>query len=270
MFNALYNTLEQEAHVIRSAIGTGLTSLRKANLHEKGAFYTGFFQLAIGFERFAKLGLILDHMAHNNLTAPGASAVKAMGHDIVALYSSLEAKAGLRGYALQAPFACTTEGKRILEFLSEFAKGMRYANLDALASGTPKPTPLSEWANLLQEIMEVKIPKSKRDAVHSRSEALGLAVGGSAIVLGTDLRGLPLDFVSAFSTPKIYEMVAPHIIWEVLLLLAPIREFVVHTGVLSRQLAASLGRDGVPYMPDFFEFIWPDREIQTRRKRWPD
>ena len=210
-------------------------------------------------------------MAHNNLAAPGASAVKDMGHNIVALYALLEAKAASRGYALQAPFACTTEGKRILDFLSDFAKGMRYANLDALASGTSKPTPLSEWASVLQEIMEVKVPKSKRDAVVFRSEAIGLAVGGTAIVLGTNLNGQPLDFVSAFSTPKIYDLVAPHIIWEVLLLLAPVKAFVVHTGDLANQLAASSRRrDFLPYMPDFFEFIWPDRETQMRKKRWPD
>ncbi|HEY1084737.1 MAG TPA: hypothetical protein VGE29_20900 [Prosthecobacter sp.] len=271
MFDPLFNTLEQEAHVIRSAIGSGLTSLRKANLNEKGAFYTGFFQLAIGFERFAKLGLILDHMAHNQLAPPGAPAVKAMGHDIAALYALLEATAGSRGYTLASSFTPGSQGQRILDFLTQFAKGMRYANLDALASGTLRPTPLSEWATILNEIMEVKVPAAKRNVIHSRARALGQAVGSTALVIGSDLKGQALDFRSAFATPEIYDLVSPHVIWEVLLLLSTVREFVVHTGDLAWQAsAASGGHKSLPYMPEFFDFMWSDRETQMRKKRWPD
>ena len=100
----------------------GLTELRNANLGEKGRYYTGFFQMAIGVERMAKLALILDHMASHSLAAPGQQAIRSFGDDLVTLFSKVAAAARARGYVFSGRFSLSSPAKQILEFLSEFAK----------------------------------------------------------------------------------------------------------------------------------------------------
>ena len=270
MHRTLYFQLEQEAYVIRSSIGVGLTHLRRANLHEKGAFYTGFFQLAIGFERMAKLGLVLDHLAHNRMIPPGPKMMKDIGHDLVVLRRKLEDLALSRPYQLDASFALSAFGQRILDFLSRFAKGMRYGSLDGMASGASVPTPFSEWEPILQDIITAKIRSASIQKVAGISSAMREMFEDATVVIGTDLGGRSLDFISAFSTPSIYELAAPHVIWEMLLLLAPMRDFVVAAGHAAAKLPQARGPEQViPFMSEFFEFIWLERSWQMRRKKWP-
>jgi len=270
MCSTLYFQLEQEAHVIRSSIGVGLTHLRRANIHDKGAFYTGFFQLAIGFERMAKLGIVLDHLAHHGMAPPGPKMMKDLGHDLVALRQKVEALALSRTYQLDASFALSSLGQRILDFLSRFARGMRYASLDGMASGTSVPTPFSEWEPILNDIITAKVRRASIRKVAGRSSAMREMFEDATVVISTDLAGRSLDFSSVFSTPRIYDLAAPHVIWEMLLLLAPMRDFVVAAAHAAAQLAQARGPEQViPFMAEFFEFIWLERSWQMRRKRWP-
>ena len=65
MFSEKFKLLQQEGYLTQSSLCQGLTFLRKANLGEKerGLFYSAFFQLSIGIERFMKIVVILDYMS---------------------------------------------------------------------------------------------------------------------------------------------------------------------------------------------------------------
>jgi len=129
-FSPMYFLLQQEGFITRSCITTGLTEIRNAHIGEKGKYYTAFFQLAIGIERMAKLSLILDHMATNNLQPPGENTVRKYSHNIDGLYASAQKIAEREQCAFSTKFELSPIQSRILSFLSEFARSTRYANLD--------------------------------------------------------------------------------------------------------------------------------------------
>lgn len=268
MYGVLYKTLEQESFVIRSCLATGLTELRNANLDEQGRYYSAFFQLAIGIERLAKMALILDHMARNNLQPPGQSTVKGYGHDLQILVSKVSTIASLAG---STPFPLDPLCGKVVVFLSEFAKGMRYANLDALATGKPHRDPLSEWNDILQEVIATKIPKTTRRRISAMSGSIAELLAGKAMVIASDLAGKPLTLKSVHSEPSLLDAASKHLVWEVVTLLGPLRDAVVLSGSAVDSIAASkdpLG-DRVPDLSEFFNFIWVNRTDVLRKKRWP-
>ncbi|UVM51568.1 hypothetical protein LOY38_05855 [Pseudomonas sp. B21-015] len=268
MYGDLYKTLEQESFVIRSCLATGLTELRNANLNEKGRYYSAFFQLAIGIERLAKMALILDHMARNNLQAPGHSTVKGYGHDLQVLVAKVSVNASLIG---STPFPVDPLCKKVIAFFSEFATGMRYANLDALATGKPQRDPLGEWNDILQEVVATKIRKSTHRRIAVMSNSIAERLEGTAVVMASDLAGEPLTLSSVFSEPSMLDAASKHLVWEVITLLGPLRDVVVKTGYAVDSIAASRDPygDRVPTLSEFFDFIWVNRPYVLRKKRWP-
>ena len=87
-FPASFLLLQQEGYLIRGCLTTGLTQLRGANVHNKGAFYTALFNLSVGSERLLKAIIIIDYMVKNNLAVPSKKQLKTYGHDILELYDS--------------------------------------------------------------------------------------------------------------------------------------------------------------------------------------
>ena len=61
-----YIWLEQEGYLISSCLSMGLTELRKADVYNKGAFYSSFFNLSVGLERLLKSIIILIRLQKKN------------------------------------------------------------------------------------------------------------------------------------------------------------------------------------------------------------
>jgi hypothetical protein len=249
----------------------GLTDLRNANLGEKGRYYTAFFQLAIGIERMAKLALILDHMAKNSLRPPGKQAVRGYGHDLVSLIAKVKAISVADGHAFAANFTFNPLADRVLCFLSDFNEGMRYANLDALASGSAHRKPLDEWNQILEHVITTKIQPSTQNRITEQSMTVAQAIEEVTFSLAHDLSGQPLTTATALSTPRLLDAASRHLVWETLGLLAPMRDFIVTSGDSAQQdpTCTSANVACMPYMSKFFDFIWLDRTYVFRKKRWP-
>lgn len=271
MFSTTYQLLEQEGLVVRSCLCTGLTELRNANLNNKGRYYTAFFQLATGIERMAKLALILDHMGQNNLLPPGANGVRSYGHDLETLFAKVQTTSKERGYILASSFTISPLSTRILKFLSEFAKGMRYANLDALASGNTQRKPLHEWELILQDAMASKVSAKTNQRITQQSTAIANAIEDVSIVIASDLADTPLSMVTAFLKPTQLDYAAKHLVFELLSMLAPLRDFIVESDHNAHRIAATQRRGLalIPDMSEFFDFIWLNRNWVLRKKRWP-
>lgn len=271
MHSKLFKTLSQEGAVIQSCLAIGLTELRNANLNEKGRYYGAFFQLAIGIERLAKLALILDHMAHHQLQAPGSSVVRKYGHDLRTLIARVSEVAGARGYELSTSFPDEPLCMRVVAFLSDFAEGMRYANLDSLATGTPKRDPLIEWNDILQYTIASKLSSAAKHKISTLATAAAQAVGSHAAVYASDLAGKPLTLSSVFSEPLALDAGSKYLVWEICTLLSPLRDSVVSAGYAADAVAASINPQGdrVPTLSEFFDFLWLDRKYVFRKKRWP-
>ncbi len=52
MLGESFNQFMVESYLSSTSIGGGLTAVRKCRAHDKGSFYSSFFQLSIGIERF--------------------------------------------------------------------------------------------------------------------------------------------------------------------------------------------------------------------------
>lgn len=87
-FPASFMLLQQEGHLIRSCLTTGLTELRSAHVHNKGAFYSALLNLSVGTERLMKAAVIIDYMVKNKLAVPTRKQLKAYGHDLLQLHAS--------------------------------------------------------------------------------------------------------------------------------------------------------------------------------------
>ena len=71
--------LQQEGYLISSCLSNGLTELRAANVHNKGAFYSSLFNISVGTERLLKAIIIIDHMLRNDLAPPTRRELKGYG-----------------------------------------------------------------------------------------------------------------------------------------------------------------------------------------------
>ena len=270
-FSDLFFLLQREGYVTRSCICTGLTEVRNANLEEKGKYYTGFFQLAIGIERLIKLALILDYMVLHNLTAPGAKTVRAYRHDLDVLYQSAERVAAAQYSRIAGRFVLSPLASRILNFLSDFAQGARYANLDSLASGTANREPLIEWSKILKDVLNSDVSKAKLQRIMSESVALSSLISGITMVLAHDLENKPLSVESALSEPRLQAEANRYVVWHIVLLIAPLKELVIELARKASEinLKHTTSVMHIPEMSEFFSFLLVDRAYILRKKRWP-
>lgn len=76
MLGESFNQFMVESYLSSTSIGGGLNVVRKCRAHDKGSFYSSFFQLSIGIERFFKIIFILNHMIENNLEKPDFRTLK--------------------------------------------------------------------------------------------------------------------------------------------------------------------------------------------------
>jgi len=263
--------LQQEGFLIHSSITLGLTALRNAHVGDKGPYYTAFFQLAIGLERIMKAVLILDHMAENDLRPPTTAVLKRHGHKLIALFESMRSM----GTSSQPhPLATVQPGSieyDILEHLSDFANGARYFNLDTLSSRRAQGDPLERWNRILSRILAEDVPTREKARVGFEAAVVADALSGHAkfIVHGLDKK--LLSFEEALELPALSSVAARYAIYRVFLLLVPLKAVLAAATdrVMGLDLARGAQAPSVPYMHEFLRFVWLDRPLILRKKRWP-
>jgi hypothetical protein len=199
-----WHAISREVALVRQLIGSGVTSLGRANYADKlGEYYTAFFGLSVGFERLSKLILVADHVMANAGEMPKEKAVRKFGHHLVKLTDEVK-KVSLRhslkpGYG----FPSNPISVKILECLDAFADANRgrYANFAAL--GDPdirEEEPVRKWwASVAELILQDHYHgKAVQRRVESRAEIVHRLMGNDAMVLHTGECGSHLrDLFSA-------------------------------------------------------------------------
>lgn len=96
------------------------------------------------------------------------------------------------------------------------------------------------------------------------------AIPASTIVIVNGLGKVP-DPTTWFSTPRLYDEAARHIVREVVQFLGPLGDFIVAAGHNAGQLRVGRPRTTahVPNISEFYEFLCIDRSYVLRKKRWP-
>lgn len=146
-----------------TCLATGLTELRSAHIHNKGAFYSSLFNLSIGMERLLKSIVIIEHMINNNLSPPTKKQLKQYGHDIAETYDkSVQICAG-HNSKIPKRSALHEIEKEIITLLSDFAEASRYHNLDALSNQSKFTDPLIHWNSIIQKLLDSDVTKYQKD-----------------------------------------------------------------------------------------------------------
>lgn len=270
-FSQIFFLLQQECYLIDSCLTTGLTALRNAHVGDKGRFYSAFFNLAGGLERLMKLVIVLDHMTHNQLKAPSTKEMRACGHDLLTLYSIVGRVANSSAPTPFTPLVPSSTGYRILQLLSEFADGTRYANLNQLSGSSIGTDPLTKWNHILLLIIETEVSERQRSKVQIQSAQIVDVLGGSSFTIAHDLERRPMSFENIFAEPRLHELAARSAVWHLVQLIAAIREVVVAVGDSATVVgqAQTTNVMNIPMMNEFLTFAWLNKAWVMKKKRWP-
>ncbi|HEY4100981.1 MAG TPA: hypothetical protein VGM20_08910 [Gemmatimonadales bacterium] len=224
-------------------------------------------------ERLLKLAFIFDYMADHQLNAPSREDLRGLGHDLVTLIDALAAKDHLDISATLAPLQTASRERKILEFLSQYAKTTRYYNLDALTLQQNVTDPLSVWNRLLSSIVDDEMEPGKIALIQERAaEFAGVAgtfMGG--IVHGLDQQQLSLE--ELVRLPQLQRWAAPRAIWSIYRILNPMKTAMLkafeRVSIVDHQIAASTGKSSVPEMTEFLIWLWGERRDVLAKQRWP-
>jgi len=270
LFERTFVMLSHEADLTEGCLSVGLTHLRKATVADKHAFYTGFLNTSIAFERLMKLIVVCDHMLDNDMEPPSKSELKSYGHDLTSLYvccKDLALKHGISPFKI--PVADSIESKMLSHF-TKFARFTRYYNLDTLKTSTSVIDPLSEWSNIIEIVIKEDVPGNKLQKRLDETQAAHAGMKNYSFNINHDMHGNSVDLLEALSAPVKHDLAAPYIMKRVFNLLMPVME-----------LLSALGEKGFytrgpnetgPYIPIFSEtlgYYMTDPKRLMKKKKWP-
>lgn len=264
----LYGLLEQEAYLISSCLATGLTALRRADVHNKGDFYIALFNLSIGLERLMKAIFIIDHMQKNGGTIPTRKVLKdRYRHDLILLYDACAVVGESLGIKINDSCFLDRVDGSIMKLLNDFAQTTRYHNLDGLHSQSQHIDPLEHWDNILCEILKVDVRPATISKIMAGAKLVSDAIEDITYVNMTGLKQEKLSLLDAISQPELHGQAVRYAILRIINILHPLKEIIRK---LSEDYYYSCkGLPKIPLMGEFLEWIWNKRDIVLRKRSWP-
>lgn len=161
--------MHRETHLCSQSLANGLNCIRKYDFSKVGLFYSGMFSVTIGFERLLKLILLLDHSIKYS-KFPDNQYLKSKGHKIDKLIAACSVIAkeydeGIENLDFEGVFndeLCTL----IITFMTDFAIGARYYNLDTLTGRVHgNNEPLARWDNEICSVILERHPLSSKKSL---------------------------------------------------------------------------------------------------------
>ena len=143
------NSMIRELGIVAHLIGSGLSTIRKADFVQHGKFGSSFFELTLGLERICKIVIIRKYQRINNGDFPTNQYIRNFSHSIKDLISEV-----FNGY--ETKYIGKDEIiDDMIEFFSEFAKSIRYYNLDSITKNmNPQNDPMKLWSKIQDKIVE--------------------------------------------------------------------------------------------------------------------
>ena len=158
-FNEEWKFINMESSFLRHLIGSGVTSLGRADHSGKGRseYFRAFLQLSVGLERLAKLILAADYALTHQGSMPNGKYLKDFGHEIKMLLDTVEQIE--KTQCLQNGYARPVDALSIaiIDNLDAFAdaKRGRYANFSCMNDPAAyQHEPIRKWwAEVSEEIL---------------------------------------------------------------------------------------------------------------------
>ena len=259
--------LQQEGHLMSSCLALGLTELRTANVHNKGAFYSSLLNISVGMERLLKAIIIMQHMLKNNLSVPTKKQLKGYGHNIIELYDECVKISINNGVSLPGRSSLNNINQELLVLLSDFAQTTRCHNLDALSAQQTGRDPLEHWGEIMLLILKQDATQRQRDKILGQAKMVANAIGDISITIMQGLNKQPLTTEEALALPGLHDQAVKYAVLHLINMLSPIRDLISALSHLAYSLGVS--QSPFPQMQEFLEWIWDDRQYVLRKKKWP-
>ncbi len=267
--NQQFQAISREAGLAAAHVGIGVSALQHANSAEDGYYAHAFFALSIGFERSAKLALVIDH-ALNHGTYPPHKVVRGFGHrlgDLLEKADQIAAKHGVPDAGERLPKSEIHAA--IVDVLTDFASNVtRYYNLDFLTRDprTASEDAVSQWHKRVTEaVMTRHYTHAARRRHEHQAAFLDSMISGHTHVLHTSETGRTMRTVeAAVLHGAATEFVKPFTRMYVL----QIARFLSY--LMSTLSAASYSArlESVPHLADFFRIFENDDKYFRQRKVW--
>lgn len=237
---------------------SSLRILRQAETGERGQFYSACFNYAIGLERLLKILLLLDHW-HRGREFPDFETLKQYGgksgHNLEKLYESARNLFPSYEVEWKPEYEPDSINRDLLTFLSDFANGSRYFNLDSLTGPTQYKDPIQRWEGLLYRVHAEDVRNEKQTP------------------------GKPYPNPERMETPKLAAhhvrliLAARQITWRLVQLLLPLFELLIATREQVHKDDLRIGGEeadpSVPYMEEFLDFVCGDKTVILESEDWP-
>lgn len=267
--DAQFTAIAHEAGIAASHIGAGVTSLQHANHAHRAYYYQSFFALSVGFERSAKLALVIHH-ALTHGTFPPSADLRRYGHDLTTLLEHVDNVAvsnGLSGPDDRLPRHSVHAA--IISVLSEFASNVtRYYNLDFLTS-SPHTAPndaVTDWFNrVLVQVKALHYPERVRLRHESRAATLEALVGGHASVMHTTETGIPIRSITDATT---HGLAVDHIKPYTRMYVLQIARFLARLMNTFSHATYGPRQQRIPDLNDFYRWYDTDDRFFRSKKVW--
>lgn len=270
LFDPKFILLQQEAYLAHGSLSAGLTALRNAAFPNKANFYLGFFNTSIAFERIMKLIIITDHMLQNSFQPPSKIVLKRYGHDLVSLYGSCVSVATRIGISKVSIPASDSIENQILGFLSNFADGSRYHNLDSISSiANNGNDPLALWDMILKNILNHDVPKQKFNIELQKAIQLSSLMAGKIHAIQHGMDGKLLSESQVFEFPAIHKLAVPYSMVRLFNLIIPLLKTLNELGQQGHYASVSTSKPLVPLFGEFFVHFNGTPSQIRQKKRWP-
>lgn len=268
MFGREHTLLMQEGNLAKSALMAGFESVAKMNYDRPGDHYLAFFHLSIGFERLMKIVFIIDHKAKHALGNPTDAALRKFGHDLLSAYAHSKKIAVENGMPTDGWYGLGSVEHDLMSFLSEFAQGSRYHNLDRLVGGKENNEPLLRWHEIHKEVAERYVSGTRRQAINEKA----IAHCDRHRMYGFE-RALDGEYYTQVDMTYLHELLRisrGYCVWTLIRILRPFYQLLSILTERAQALEPSGPMESyvVPYMYEFFPFCLCDRRTAIRRQRW--
>lgn len=269
MLTPQFYLLAQECDLAKAALLGAFTAFSYMDVSKPGTMYSAFFQAATGLERLMKLVVVINHNVKHDLSNPTDSQLRNIGHDLVVLYDRCAAIADELSLATPPWFKKEDDLERkMLVFLSRFAKGARYYNLDAIVGKRKTPDPIGEWVKVHQLIAEEHIPYKKREKLNE--EAIRYCDNLHAYGFDRWHDGQYVPVVDICYLTSLLQKGNPYCVWTLVCILKPFYELLDALCERAHEMEIAKGIDGpvIPHATEFFPFLLTTLDLVKRRKAW--
>ena len=269
-----WGALHREVSLVRQLIGSGATSLGKANYADKtGEYYNAFFGLSVGLERLAKLIMVADHAISTGGRLPDQGTIRKFGHEISKLLDKADAIAKCHKLSLDYHRPTDAIASKVIECLDAFAdaKRGRYANFAAL--GDPhleaEFEPIRKWWNEVAELIleEHCVGKAVEKRVHDNAGIVDALMSEHASVLYINETGEVMqDLLSASirtGQTKIVQRFGRYYALTIVRWLSDVFSKLTHQACYHHKMHAFFGHS------EFFSGFRVEDQYLKSRKIWP-